>query len=62
MKRYKVYFYLGTYVVNPFITPKVVQVEMPKDETYTDNEVILEGLKRLGSYPKTYTARVEEVL
>ena len=61
MKKYKVSFYFGTFAINPFITPKVVEVEVNEDSPFNENEIIMEGLKIVGSFPRTYTAKVEEV-
>ncbi len=61
MKRYKVYFYFGVHEINPFVTPKIVQVIVPDEKQFSEKDIVLEGLKKLSAYPRTYTARVEEV-
>lgn len=57
-KKYLVYFYFGTLVMNPFIRPIVKEVEIL--ENVAQNEIIQEGLKQFEKYPRTYYARVEE--
>lgn len=60
MEKYKVQFYFGVYVVNPFLTPNnIVEVEVP--EGTEENQIILTALKKLGSYPRTYSASVVKV-
>jgi hypothetical protein len=60
MKKYTVSFWFGLWNVNPFIKPsKIVKIEA--DENLTRDEKILLGLKKLESYPRTYSAQVSEI-
>ena len=61
MKKYMVYFYFGTLVMNPFVRPIVKEVEILENLVVSENEIILEGLKQFEKYPRTYYARVEEL-
>lgn len=61
MKKYLIYFYIGTLVLNPFIRPVVKEVEILEGIVASENEIILEGLKQFEKYPRTYYARVEEL-
>lgn len=58
-KKYLVYFYFGTLVMNPFIRPIVKEVEILED--VARSEIVREGLKQFEKYPKAYYARVEEL-
>jgi hypothetical protein len=60
MKRFKVNFYFNSYAVNPFLQPSRT-VEVTMSESSSENEIILEALKIVGTYPRTYSAQVIEV-
>ncbi|WP_144509891.1 hypothetical protein [Bacillus sp. FJAT-22090] len=59
--KYKIHFYKGMEAFGQVLEHfKTVEVELESKPT-SDNEVITEGLKIIGSYPKSYTAKVYEI-
>ncbi|WP_010497814.1 hypothetical protein [Paenibacillus elgii] len=60
MKKYQVTFWWGIWTPNPFIKPnEIVEVEVKDDAT--KDEIIVEGLKKLNFYCKTYAATISEI-
>lgn len=60
MEKCTVFFYFGSLVLNPFVAPIKVNVEVA--EGTSDANVIIAGLKKYGkAYPRTYSAKVERV-
>jgi hypothetical protein len=59
MNKYKVSFWFGSYIVNPFTNPSRV-VEVESETELTDNEATVKALEVVGTYPRTYSASVSK--
>ena len=58
MHTYKVFFWLGSHTINPFIKPTIIEVE--SNVELTEREVTNMALESFEIYPKIYSVRVEK--
>ena len=59
--KYKIHFYKGMEAFGQVLEHfQTVEVELDSEPS-SDKEVVLEGLKIVGSYPKSYTAKVYKI-
>lgn len=57
MIKYRVSIWFGIYEVNPFIIPNKV-ITVHSDVELNHSEAVIEALKIIDTYPRTYAAQV----
>ena len=60
MFKYKVAYWFSHPGVNKTLLPSVV-IDVESDEELTENEAIRKGLEKIGTYSRTYSAKVEKI-